>query len=324
MKHYSIYRYDFADAEPDPLFPVEDPVTDEEKRRELMLACFGERGTAFALKNPRNSEEVFPCVVMLNQDGIVMLHLERPKQVDIWKKDTNASGVFPKIDKKKEPSNPFCYMFLDCRKGHNMIAIEMNSSAWRKTDQVQVLLAFNLNILFNNQQYGFNVRIAPETYSFDYLEHQRKLIKVEKWRVKRMTIHFKRGTIEPEIEAKVKHHRFIKMLFDYMFNSSTTNIGLDNPNVSNLIRKGSKLGEYFAMLIGSEQDDSFGVTLTYDNHRSYEWGDDIRIDFGMKDEVLNSVFGEGSLFPLPTVGKWFDGIKKEIESERNATYSKSK
>lgn len=323
MKRYSIYRYKFEEADPDPLFPIENPVTDEEERRGLLPACFGKRGSAFILRSPQDGKD-FPCVVLLNQDGIVMLHLERPKQVGVWEKDEKAHSVLPKIDKKNVPSNPFCYAFLDCRRGHNMIAIEMSSSAWRKTDQVKVLLACYLNIQFNNQRYGFNVRIDPETYDFDYLERQRKLIKVDKRKVKRMVIHFKRGTIDPEIEATVRHNRFINSLFNNMFKPSSTNISLDNPDVSNLIRRNSKLGEYFMMLIGSELDDSFGVTLTYDNHRSYEWGEDIRIDFGMEDEVLDSALGQDLLFPMPTIGKWFDDIEKDIEDERKATYSQSR
>lgn len=324
MRKFAIYKYDFtADIDTPPLFASEPPACDpvpEEERQGCMLALFGKEGEAFGLKDNRKKDVFYPCTVMMNQDGIVMLLLERPKRVEVWKKRDTRPGELPRIDSEKLPSNPFCFIFIDCRKGHNKIAIEISSSAWRKTDEVKVLLAVNMNMQFNNDpKYGFNVRIAPETYSFDYLEHQRYLHSKKNLTVETMKIHLKRGIIDPEVEAIVRHNRTIKSLFESIFRSSRADISLKNPDVSGLIRKGSRLGEYFMMLVGSEQDESFGVSLTLSNHRTYVWGEDIRIDFPMTDDVIDSVLGKDTLFPLPEVDKWFDRVEKDIEDERNAT-----
>ena len=333
MRNFSIYSYIFYDSESIGLFkdsaPTHAPMTAKE-RQATIPELVGKKGTSFAMKDISNSESYYPCTVILNCGGIVLLHLEHPKKVEVWMKKETKPGEFPKIDKKKVASNPYCYILIDCREGHKLIAVEIVTSAWRKTDQVQVLLERNLNILFNNQDYRFNIRISPETYSFDFLEHSRKLIRKKGLKVTKMIIHFKRGAIDPIVEATVKHNPFIRMLFYRMFASSKADISLDYPDVSTLIRKNSQLGEMFMMLIGSEQDDGFGVKMSYSNHRSYVWGDDIRIEFPMKEVVFNTVFEEKYLFEEQNndasekaMQKWFDELETEIEKERHDTYSKS-
>lgn len=324
MRKFAIYKYDFTeDIDKPPLFALEPPAcgpVPPEQRQGCMLALFGKEGEAFGLKDTKKKDVCYPYTVMMNQDGIVMLQLERPKRIEVWKKRTTRPGELPRIDPEKVPSNPYCFVFIDCRKGHNKLAIEISSSAWRKTDEVKVLLAVNINMLFNSDpQYGFNVRIEPETYSFDYLEHQRFLRSKQKLTVETMKIHLQRGIIDPKVEAIVRHDRTIKSLFNSIFSSKRADISLKNPDVSGLIRKGSRLGEYFMMLVGSEQDEAFGVSLTLSNHRTYVWGEDIRIDFPMTDATLDSALGKDSLFPMPEVDKWFDRVENDIEEERNAT-----
>lgn len=322
MKRFAIYNYGYVDDNQEgTLFasaiPSREPVPAAE-RQSYLSPLFGNEGDSFVLKGLKKGDPDYPCVVLLNQDGIVMLHLEHPKVLDVWEKDTTQPGRFPKIDKKPVASNPFCYVFIDCREGHNKIAIEINSSAWRKTDEVKTLLQANMNMLFNNQALGFNIIIKPETYSFDFLEQGRWHMNKNKRTVKWMTIHWNRGLIDPKLEATVRHSQFFKSLFS-LFSSIEGDVTLKNPDVSGLLRKKAKLAEFFTMLIGSEQSDAFGVKWMLSNHRSYEWGEDIRIDFPMEDGILDSVFGKDTFFPMPKVGKWFNDLEKEIEEERNAT-----
>ena len=323
MKNFAIYKYGFTEDIDKPsefhFAPGCDPVPPGE-RQGCMLGLFGQEGDAFGLNDTKKKDSIYPCTVMMNQDDIVMLLLERPKNIKVWEKQYTPPGEIPQINSKTVPSNPFCFIFIDCRKGHNKIAIEISSSAWRQTDVVKVLLAVYMNMQFNSDpKYGFNVKIEPETYMFDYLEHQRYLRSKKKLRVEMMKLHLKRGIIDPDVEAIVRHDRTINSLFDSIFSSTKADISLKNPDVSSLIRKGSRLGEYFMMLVGSEQDESFGVSLTLNNHRTYVWGEDIRIDFPMTDEVLDSALGKGTFFPMPEVNKWFDRVEKDIEDERNAT-----
>lgn len=326
-KRFAIYYYDFVDETmEDTVFasapPQHAPIPNEE-RQSYLNPLFGKEGDAFVLKGLKKGDADYPCVVLLNQDGIVMLHLERPKDLDVWKKQKTLPGEFPKIEKGTEPSYPFCYVFIDCREGHNKIAIEISSSAWRKTDEVKTLLQTNLNMLFNNQALGFNIIIKPETYSFDFLEQGRWHMNTNKRRVKWMTIHWNRGLIDPKVEATIIHSHFFKSLFS-LFSSIEGDVTLKSPDVSGLLRKKAKLAEFFTMLIGSEQSDAFGVKWMLDNNRSYEWGEDIRIDFPMEDEILDSVFGKDTLFPIPKVAMWFNDREKDIEEERNATKTQRK
>lgn len=322
MKRFAIYNYGYVDDKHEGTLlayaePSRPPVPAAE-RQSYLSPLFGKEGDEFALRGLKKGDPDYPCVVLSNQDGIVMLHLEHPKVLDVWEKDTTRPSKFPKIDKKPVASNPFCYVFIDCREGHNKIAIELNSSAWRKTDGVKTLLQTNMNMLFNNQDLGFNIIIKPETYSFDFLEQGRWHMYKNNRTVKWMTIHWNRGLIDPKVEAIVKHSHFFKSIFG-LFSSMEGDVTLKNPNVSSLLRKKAKLAELFTMLIGSEQSDAFGVKWMLSNHRSYEWGEDIRIDFPMEDEILDSVFGKDMLFPIPKVAKWFNRVEKDIEEERNAT-----
>ncbi len=321
-KSFAIYNYDFVDDTMEGTFfasvpPLHAPIPVEERQSHL-IPLFGNKGEAFALKGLKKGDNDYPCVVLMNQDGIVMLHLEHPKDLDVWEKQKTPPGEFPKIERGTVPSNPFCYVFIDCREGHNKIAIEINSSAWRKTDEVKALLQANMNMLLNNQALGFNILIKPETYSFDFLEQGRWHMNKNKRRVKWMTIHWNRGLIDPKVEATVLHSQFFKSLFG-LFSSIEGDVTLKNPDVSGLLRKKAKLAEFFTMLIGSEQGDAFGVKWMLDNRRSYEWGEDIRIDFPMENAILDSVFGKDTLFPMPKVAMWFNQREKDIDEERNAT-----
>jgi hypothetical protein len=62
------------------------------------------------------------------------------------------------------------------------------------------------------------------------------------------------------------------------------------------------------------------VKLFLSNKRSYEWGEDIRIDFSMDDVLLEHAMGKYELFSSAVeVAKWFNHLEDEIEEERNAT-----
>jgi len=131
MDKYAIYYYELNDAPVEGNFlqgeVAKHPNMSKDQCREALYALFGDRNSEFVIKKmKKNRAETYPSIVMARGERLVLLRLENPKEVTVWEKHTSSPGEAANIDKRKVPSNPFCYIIIDCRSGHNMIAIEID------------------------------------------------------------------------------------------------------------------------------------------------------------------------------------------------------
>ena len=324
MDKYAIYHYEFNDAQVEGNFlqgeVVKRPDTSEEQCREVLYSLFGERNSEFIIKKiKKNSADTYPSIVMSRAERLALLRLENPKEVTVWEKHNPSPGEAANIDKKKVPSNPFCYVIIDCRSGHNMIAVEIDSNVWRSTDIVAGLLQESINRKLEANSCGFSVVIKPQVLPVDFLSLSRRIIKKDRIPVTKMTVYLTRGLINPKVEDIVKNDPYLKDMEKRMFEASSAECSYNYPNGMRILDGRSKMLEHFVMLIGSDPSGAFRLRLSYADGTSYICGKDVRMEFQMSDVAFMGMLGIGNLFPEQEMGAWLDHVANEIEKQRNAT-----
>ncbi len=331
MDRYAIYTYHFKDA------PVEGDWTEstevtrpdisDEQRRIWLDRLFGEKNNEFSMKKlNKHDADCYPCTVLAHPERIILLRLERPKVEKVWEKHESERGEAARIAERNIPSFPYIYILIDCReKCKGTIAISIDSNAWRSTDKVADLLKENIDRLLASLSRGFIIKIKPELLQLDFVSHSRRLIKKQRLSVKKMTIYFTRGMINPKVEEIINGDTFIKGLLKRMYQAQHGELTLWGPEGDRIIDGRSSVFEHLVMLVGSDpQAEPFRLSMSYSDGSTYSCGKDIRMEFQMDDMAFMSLFGEGSLFPEHEMGAWFDGVAKQIEEQRNAEQSKQK
>ena len=92
---------------------------------------FGERNNRMKLryKPQKGAETSFPCYVRAHNLGVVLLRIDRLKNVYTY--DIEWAGPIPDIKKKGHESYPKCHIVIDNREGCRQMAIEIEPAAWR-------------------------------------------------------------------------------------------------------------------------------------------------------------------------------------------------
>lgn len=324
MDKYAIYYYKFKNAPVEGNFlkgtSVVSPDTSEEHCREMIYALFGEKNAELNFKKvKKNSADFYPGIVMARAEGLVLLRVENPKEVTVWEKHTSPPGKAANIDKRKVPSNPYSFIIIDCRSGHNMIAIQVDSSVWRNTDLVADLIQENVNRKLEADGRGFAIEVKPQVLHIDFVTLSRRLIKKDRMPVTKMTVYLTRGLINPKVEDIVKNDPYLKDMHKRMFEASSAECSYNYPNGMRILDGRSKMLEHFVMLIGSEPSGAFRLRLSYADGSSYICGKDVRMEFQMSDDAFLGMLGIGNLFPEHEMGAWLDHVANEIDKQRNAT-----
>lgn len=314
MEKYAFYTYSFEPGIPQGDLYQEDQSSfadlSDEKRRDKFELLFGKRGVEFRIK-----KKGYPCTVYAHGDGIVLLRLERPKNVPIYEKKQNG-GIVADIDRKPMPSNPYNYIIIDFREGRNMIAVSISSDAWRDTNVVANMLRESINNCFDAMNQDIHVVLQPQLIHRDYVEYSRYLIKEKERRVTKMTFYFTGGTINPEMEAIIKNDQYLRGLNNRRFKAKHVEVSYLDPDSASIIRKNSRTLEHFVTLVMSEPDkDNFRLHMTYDDGTTLNCGKESRFEYQMKEEVFMSIFGNVSLFPEQNIGAWLDQAREIIEEE---------
>lgn len=314
MDRYAFYTYSFEPGIPQGDLYQEDQssffVLSDKKCRERFEILFGRRGVVFPIK-----KKDYPCIVYAHGDGIVLLRLERPKNVPIYEKKQNGGDVAD-IARKPTPSTPYNYIIIDFREGRNMIAVSISSDAWRDPNTVANILRESINYHFDEMCQDIHIVLQPQLIHRDYVEYSRYLIKEKQRRVTKMTFYFTGGTINPEMEAIIKNDQYLSGLNNRRFKAKHVEVSYLDPDSASIVRKNSRTLEHFVTLVMSEPDkDNFRLHMTYDDGTTLNCGRESRFEYEMKDDVFMSIFGNVSMFPEQNIGAWLDQAKVKIEEE---------
>ena len=333
MDSYALYTYEYCALSfvQGNLFNSNDIKIDmSTKDKNLWLdRLFGNRNTEVKiqhLKKKGGGGDKFPCKVLAHGNGrVVWLRLENEKISQLWVKHKSNSPYEPEtISKEEVAQNPYSHIFLDCREGKNLIAIMKENDAWRNTDVAARLLQESLNIIMKDAGYGFGIELHPVTAPRDFWDYNRHLILKDKRKVKKMTIYFGNGSLNPQVLEYISHTPILKRLMKEMWNAKSGKLELTDPLGTSIVDKRKNDFRNIINLVGSNiTSDTFGVSLAYDNGQEIVCGKEVRLMYQMKSDSLTMLFSE-NLFGDYKINEWLDGALDYIKEQKDGSYAESK
>lgn len=332
MDSYGLYTYDFCPVSSvqGNLFSSKDVKIDmSTKDKNLWLDhLFGDRNTEVRIRHMRKNGEgadKYPCKVLAHGGRVVWLRLENEKMRSLWIKRKSISPSEPEtISKEDVAENPYSHIFLDCREGKNLIAIMKETDAWRNTDVAAHLLQESLNMWMSDSGYGFGIEIRPVTVSKDFWDYNRDLILKKKRKVKKMTIYFGAGTMDPQVQEYIQQTPILKRLLKEMWNAKSGKLELNDPLGSSIVDQRKRDLRNIINLIGSNlTSDAFGVSLAYDNGEEIVCGKEVKLMYTMKNDTFTMLFSE-NLFGEYKINEWLDKAVDYIKEQKDGTIVETK
>ncbi|MBO7539433.1 MAG: hypothetical protein J6T44_09155 [Prevotella sp.] len=288
---YAIYSYKLVKAndEGDWTQGEQVIVTDMDATQDWLYRLFGKTQNLFHVqKGEGESAKKYTCEVYGNDHRIVALRLLNIKEQSYWKLVKNPNDPMGELIKDFYESTPCTYVIIDCRKGQNTIAVKVETDAWRSTDTVCELMENSINHHLMSYGRGFRIKIYTKMQNHDFLDYSSRRIKKEGRTLKKMTIRFKTGQLNPIIEAFVKNSPYLKGLFDRInkYEGASGELTLNKPMGAKLIDRRRHDIETMIALIASDPQ-GYGMDWTFD--------DNVMLRYG-KDSIYESpIDPEGSL-----------------------------
>lgn len=326
MDNYALYNLCFEDIEAvQGDFTISEVVEKPYPSMDKMLwldRLFGERKTDVRIQRVKKNvgADKYPCTVLAHKDRVVWLRLENKKAVSLFVKQHSIDEVDP-IYKEDRDSYPYSFIFIDCREGKNMIAIKQEPAAWRKPDTVALLLQESLNAMMESLNYAFRIRIRPETLPRDFFEYNSNLIKKKHMKVRRMTIRFKSGSIDPEVEAKIKRSPILSRLLKEMWLAPSGELVLNNPEGRRIVDKRLvDVQRIIELILCLGSHSGFGFSLAYEGGMELSCGEEVRLSYDMEANTLKMLFDQNlgqDLFGEYEINKWLDRAANYIKSMKD-------
>lgn len=324
MDKYAIYTYRFkkeAVTEGDWTEGEQVKSPSIEHAQEKFEMLFGNKGTDVRIqKDSREGATYFPCSVLAHDNHVVLLRIENEKQIPVYVKSRQPQSTIAKIEKKNFTSSPYNLVIVDCRPNRAMIAIKVDIDSWRNTDTVRNLLQESFNRLLETNKLGFKIEILSKMQSREFWDYSRYRIKKEKRTVKKMTIYFSAGTINPSLEAIIKSTPYLKNLTKELWNGTRGEVTIYDPEGSSIIDKRKHTLENLVTLIGSNIDKSgFGLRMAYDDGIAFTCGKDVRAEFPLDNTYLQKFqIGTRLLNDEYEIEYWFDWVVEQTKEFKDA------
>lgn len=332
MDSYALYTYSYCPVEAvqSNLFISQEVKIDmsTEDKNLWLDRLFGSRNSDVRMqriKKRGGGADKFPCKVLAHGKRVVWLRLENEKIRHLWLKKPNTLPHEPEtISQEDVAENPFSHIFLDCREGRNLIAIMKENDAWRNPDVASKILQESLNLLMQHAGYGFGIVIKPETVSKDFMEYNRKLILKDKVPVKKMTIYFGNGSIDPQVIDYINRSSLLKRLMKEMFEAKRGCLELDDPFGPRIVDKRKRDVMLITQLIGSNlTSDAFGLSLVYGDGQEIVCGKSVKLMFPMKTDTFSMLFSK-NLFGEYKINDWLDSAIAYIKRQKDETTAETK
>ena len=323
MDSYALYNFFFVEAQDiQGDFTISEVVERPNPSMDKNLwldRLFGDRKADVRIQRVKRNvgADKYPCTVLAHQDRVVWLRLENEKAVSVFVKRHSMEEIDP-IDRQEMASYPYSFIFIDCRGGKNMIAIKKENAAWRNPDAVSKLLEESLNVMMESYNYAFRIRITPETLPRDFFEYNNSLIKKKHLKVKRMTIKFKSGSINPEVEAKIRRSPILSRLLKEMWLAPSGELILNNPEGRRIVDKRLvDIQRIIELILCLGPHSGFGLSLSYDDGMEVSCGEEVRLFYPMEANTLKMLFDQNlgsDLFGEYEVNKWLDRAANYIKT----------
>lgn len=333
MDNYALYTFSFCPVQAVQInlfIPQDVKVDMTTKDKNLWLdRIFGGRNTDVRIqrmKKRNDGADKFPCKVLDHGGRVVWLRLENEKIRRMWvKRQSNTPQDPDPISQEYIAENPYSYIFLDCREGKNLIAIMKSNDAWRNTDVEAMLLQESLNLLMQSLGYGFGIKIEPITVKKDYWDYNRQLILKDKLRVKKLTIYFGAGTLDPRILEYINQTPILKRLLKEMWEARRGKLELEDPSGHSIFDKRKRdIKNIIELITSNMTSDAFGLSLAYaDGGPEVVCGKDVRLMFPMEADTFSMLFSQ-NLFGEYQINNWLDGAVEYVKNQIDEAPAKAK
>lgn len=293
---YAIYSYKFVETndEGDWTQGEQVIVTDRDAVQDWLYRLFGQTQTLFHVQmGEGESTPKCTCEVYGNDHRIVALRLLNIKEQSYWKLVKNSNDPMGELIKDFYESTPCTYVIIDCRKGQNTIAVKVETDAWRSTDKVCELMEKSINHHLESYGRGFRIKLYTKMQNHDFLDYSKRRFKKGRT-LKKMTIRFRTGQLNPGIEALVKNSTYLKGLFERInkYEGASGELTLNKPMGAKLIDRRRHDIETMIALIASDPQ-GYGMDWTFDDNVMLRYGKDSIYELPMDPEGSLELFHLG-------------------------------
>lgn len=294
---YAIYSYKFVENKDEGDWTQGEQVTtiDMDAAQDWFYQLFGKTRTLFPVqKGKGENAKKYTCEVYGNDHRIVALRLLNIKEQSYWKLVENPNDPMGMLVKELLESTPCTYVIIDCRKGQNIIAVKVETEAWRNTDTVCELMENSINLQLKSLGRGFRIKLYTKLENHDFLDYSSRRIKKDGRTIKKMTIRFRTGHLNPVLEALVKNSRYLKGLFDRIdkYEGASGELTLNQPVGAKLIDRRRHDIENFITLIASDPN-GYSMDWTFDDNVTLHYGKDSIYEPSMDPEGSLELFHLG-------------------------------
>jgi len=170
--------------------------------------------------------------------------------------------------------------------------------------------------------FGFRIVIKPETMTKDFWDYNKRLIKKDNKRVKKMSIYFTSGTIDPRITALIDKTPLLKHLLKESWSAIKGKVDLYDPFGPQIVDgRRRDIKNIIEIIMSNALNQTFGLSLLYDNGIEVTCGKDIRIEYPMQTNMIDMLFSK-NLFGEYEINKWLDQAIEYIKTQKYGTTAK--
>lgn len=316
--YYAIYTYKFNPTNDEGDWTQGEQVkgADITLAQDTLYGLFGTTNSSFHIHNSeKDGTKEYICKVYGNDHRIVALRLQNEKDEYYWVDEFDPNDPMGKVVRKPVKSRPPTFVIIDCRPGCNIIAIKVEKEAWRNTDNVRDIMEESINWHLYSSSKGFRVQLVTKMYDRQFYNYSKYRIKKEGRTLKNITITFKTGKLNPQIEALVKSTNFLKQLFQVIDKYSISGeLKLDKPFGEKLLDRRRRDIEALITLVGSDPL-GYALDVTFDDNMTLHCGKDVRAELLMNPEGSLELFHIGEKAKQEGELNLFDSAKNVDKSK---------
>ena len=290
---YAIYTYKFFEyKDQGNLFQDgQAKEADMDLAQDTFYSLFKPKNNPFHVQETKGGiAKKYTCDIWGNDSRIVALRLFNQKEEHYWEKVSNPRDPMGSVEKKPQPSTPCTYVIIDCRPCKNILAVKIEKAAWGNPDTVRDLLEESMKLQLESLSCGFRIKLYTKMETRNFYEYSKRRIKKEGRTIKQMTIHFKTGKLNPEMETIINTSQFLKGLFNVINKYALAGeMKLDKPIGAKLIDKRRHDIENIIALILSDPK-GYALDMTFDDDITLHCGKDVRADLPMEPEGSLDLF----------------------------------
>ena len=277
---------------------------------------FGDRNNRMTLryKNQKGEESSFPCYVRAHDLGVVLLRIDKLKNVYVYEEEW--AGPIPEIKKKGHESHPNCHIIIDNREDFHQIAIEIEPAAWRDTRKVRDILQAGLNEEL--KRFGLVITINAKTMPEDYWQLTQRKRKKEHKALKKLTIGFDTSKMTSQAQHIIDKTMRIKSLMTMidLIGGSKGTLDLQSlPGTDELLRKKLADIKHIVELCG---ENTYWLALTFSDGVTYRCGENVRAELPMNPPSIKEHFAKGDGYldlwkKDHDILKWLNWVKEQTK-----------